>query len=262
MRLPDGKRALIPNKYRKSEPIFLVCLISLWANTAVPANYNDELSGAECFEVAAVYLDEWQARDEFLHSPQESGAQSVLRSPTRTFGVWVIVQLTSERVTAISRISPDEMLQVDFDTDCEPSVNRVAGLFGQGQDRSTALGDAEAEQIVENHRAGIFYSWSPHMPLSVSGYDEIESAAKSLGLTLVAVLSDHANAEFAAEQSELSGIPAQALQRNRSVELIMRDLQVHAPAILIFRDGKFVSPTLPGFRYAKDYEALISKFLD
>ena len=245
-----------------SDPVFWASLICFVATAAKSASYDDVVSGAICSAAAATYLEEWQARDEFLLSPQVTGAEPVFRSPTRTFGVWAIVQLTSERVTAISRISSDEMLQVNFDADCKPGVNHFAGLFGQGQDDSMAFGDAEAEQIVDNHRAGIFYSWSPHMPLSVSGYDEIESATKSLGLTLVAVLSDHTNAEFAAEQSELSGIPAEALQRNRSVELIMRDLQVHAPAILIFEDGRFVSPTLPGFRYAKDYEALISKFLD
>lgn len=243
-----------------SDPIFPVCLISLFATTAMSATYSDAVSGTKCSDDAAVYLEVWQARDEFLLSPQVTGAESLFRSPTRTFGVWAIVQVTTDRITAVSRISPDEMLRVSFDDLCEPSSRRIAGLFGQ--DDSTALGDADVERILKEHQSGVVYSWSPHMPLSVSGYEEIESATKSLGLTLVAVLSDHTNDDFAVEQSELSGIPATALQRNRSVELIMRDLQVHAPAILIFADGKFVSPTLPGFRHARDYETLISRFLD
>jgi len=226
------------------------------------ATQSDVLSGAKCSEFAAIYLEEWQTRDEFLLSPQVTMAESLFRSPTRNFGVWAIVHVITDRVMAVSRVSPDEMLRVTFDDLCEPSSSRIAGLFGREQDGSTVIGDADAERILKENQAGIFYSWSPHMPLSVNGYEEIESATNALGLTLVAVLSDHTNDDFASEQSELSGIPANALQRNRSVELIMRDLQVHAPAILIFDDGKFVSPTLPGFRYAKDYETLISRFLN
>ena len=48
---------------------------------------------------------------------------------------------------------------------------------------------------------------------------------------------------------------------NRSTELATRDLNVHAPAILIYANGKFVSPVIPGFRYAADYESVILRFL-
>lgn len=243
-------------------PRIMGCLISLIATTAMSATYSDTVSGAKCSEAAAVYLEEWQARGEFLPSPEVAGMESLFRSPTEAFGVWTVVQVTADRITGVSRISPDEVLRVSFDDHCEPSSLRSAGLLGQEQSGATALRDADAERILNEFEAGIFYSWSPHMNLSVSGYHEIESAATALGLHLVPILSDHANQEFASEELALAGIPTVALVRNRSVELIMRDLQVHAPAILVFANGEFVSPTLPGFRYAKDYEELISRFLD
>ena len=56
-------------------------------------------------------------------------------------------------------------------------------------------------------------------------------------------------------------LPESVLRKGQSSELIGRDLFVHAPAILVFDGGKFVSPVIPGFRYADDYEALIGRFL-
>ena len=56
-------------------------------------------------------------------------------------------------------------------------------------------------------------------------------------------------------------MPEEGFAVNRSTELATRDLNVHAPAILIYANGKFVSPVIPGFRYAADYESVILRFL-
>ena len=107
----------------------------------------------------------------------------------------------------------------------------------------------------------MFYAWSPHMPLSVEGYREITAATNSLGLAMTTVLSSHANVDYARDSARRVGIPEEAFALNRSIELTMRDLNVHAPAILIYANGAFVSPVIPGFRRAADYESLIRRFL-
>ena len=46
-----------------------------------------------------------------------------------------------------------------------------------------------------------------------------------------------------------------------SVELIERELPVHAPAIVAFL-GERASPILPGYRNAAGYTRFIERFLD
>jgi hypothetical protein len=122
--------------------------------------------------------------------------------------------------------------------------------------------DTEVRSTLKQEQAGVFYAWSPHMPLSVDGLAEIFAAGESLDLAVVPVLSSHANVDYARDRIEGKDYPQEVLRQSNAGELIKRDLFLHAPAILIFDDGKFVSPVLPGFRYAADYEQLITRFLE
>ena len=123
------------------------------------------------------------------------------------------------------------------------------------------LTDEEVSAILERGTPGVFYAWSPHMPLSVDGLAEILTAGETLDLTVIPVLSTHANVGWARDRNGERDLPESVLRQARSSELVGRDLFVHAPAILIFDGGRFVSPVLPGFRYAADYETLIGRFL-
>jgi len=121
--------------------------------------------------------------------------------------------------------------------------------------------DEKVRAILERGSPGVFYAWSPHMPLSVDGLHEILTAGERLDLVVIPVLSSHANIAYARDRIDGLDLPESVLRRGQSTELIGRDLFVHAPAILVFDGGGFVSPVLPGFRYAADYEALIGRFL-
>jgi hypothetical protein len=123
------------------------------------------------------------------------------------------------------------------------------------------LTDDDVEQILAGGEAGVFYAWSPHMPLSVDGLGEILAAGERLGISVTPVLSSHANVEYARDRAGRADLPDGIFRRCLSVELEKRDFNVHAPAVLVFNDGRFISPVIPGFRYAADYEALIGRFL-
>ena len=127
---------------------------------------------------------------------------------------------------------------------------------------SEPLTDEAVGVILERGSAGVFYAWSPHMPLSVDGLREILGAGEKLNVDVIPVLSPHANVKYARDRLEDRGLPESLLRESRSTELIKRELFLHAPAILVFNDGKFVSPVLPGLRRADDYVELIGRFLD
>ena len=125
----------------------------------------------------------------------------------------------------------------------------------------TVLTDVEVDAILDAGSAGVFYAWSPHMPLSVDGLREIIAAGEQLDVLVVPVLSPHANVAYARDRLQDRGLPGTYLRMNDSVELVNRDLFLHAPAIIVFSGGEFVSPVLPGLRRADDYVDLIGRFI-
>ena len=128
-------------------------------------------------------------------------------------------------------------------------------------DENAPLTDVEVTAILERGSPGVFYAWSPHMPLSVDGLKEIISAGEQLDVMVMPVLSPHANVEYARDRLADRLLPEELLRESESPELVKRDLFLHAPAILVFDDGEFVSPVLPGLRRSDDYVELITRFL-
>jgi hypothetical protein len=124
------------------------------------------------------------------------------------------------------------------------------------------LTDDDVMAMLARGSPGVFYAWSPHMPLSVDGLQEILTAGERLGLDVIPVLSPHTSMAYARDRIDGKALPEAVLRQTRSAELVRRNLFVHAPAILVFDRGRFVSPVLPGFRTAADYEHLIGRFLE
>ncbi len=214
-------------------------------------------AGAACAEAANEVLSEWRSTNEFLTTAGSTDAVSVLRSPTTETGVWVVVRMAEGRIQRLARVSADIEIEAAIDERCRIRTSvRKKHVTTDG-----LLTDNEVEAILADRHAGVFYAWSPHMPLSVDGLHEIFTAGERLDILVTPVLSSHANIGYARDRTAGLNLPDTVFRSSHSIELEMRDFNVHAPAILVFQGGRFVSPVIPGFRYAEDYEALIGRFL-
>jgi hypothetical protein len=213
-------------------------------------------AGLYCEQAANRQLAAWQSLGEFL----PAGDAAVVRSPTSTIGIWVEVRTADDRIVAVSRIAADGETIVTLDPTCR---TRTESRPSAGPaDSPDVFKDDDVAAIVGSNEAGVFYAWSPHMPLSVDGYEEIRAAAEALHIAVTPVLNEHANIGYAHDRARRVAMPTAGFAVNRSVELNMRALNVHAPAILIYAHGRIVSPVIPGFRYAEDYEGLIRGFIE
>lgn len=113
--------------------------------------------------------------------------------------------------------------------------------------------DADLREAVDRHPAGVaVYLWSPHMPLSVDGYAELAAATEARGLGVVPLLFAESDLDFAGREATRAGMPDSALRTVASAELILRDAQLHAPSVLVFK-GRSASPVMPGYRNAEGY---------
>ncbi len=216
----------------------------------------------------------WDATARGIEAPPGPGGERMLRIPTRERGVWIVVEWpgsepprgTTRRSDVGSGADAPLLHRVDaagtrsrrFTAGCRAAESTTsAGEPGAATftdaDLRAALDEAEATGVV-------LYAWSPHMPLSVDGWRELASAARMRGLNAIPLLIAHADTAFARREAVRAGIPAAGLREIASVELLMRDVQVHAPSILVLRSGR-TSPVLPGYRNAEGYGRFLDAFL-
>ena len=226
------------------------------------------LLDAPCAAESRAAVVAWGARGDGIGAPPAPGVASTARFPTAEPGVWVVVERgVSGAAVAVHRVDASGTRTLTFDARCTATERTVPGPSA-GVAASSPSGpggtftDADLRSLLaaSDGVPVVVYLWSPHMPLSVDGWREIEAAAASLGMTAVPVLIAHAEADFARREAARAGIPPEGLRSVASVELLMRDAQVHAPSILIFGADR-VSPVLPGYRNAEGYGRFLEAFL-
>ncbi len=223
------------------------------------------LEGTPCSREIAALLRTWGTRDESLGAPPAPGFVSRYRIPTTVLGEWVLVDVPERGAPTLSRLRPAGVVSVSFDGECRDTRNRVADEpRAAGRVAEAAFGeftDDDLRSLVSSSTSAIvFYVWSPHMPLSLDGYREIAAACDALDLQLVPLLFGGGDLLFAERAASSAGIPRHGLREIASIELILRDAQVHAPTVILF-EGRRVSPALPGYRNWEGYRSFIEAFL-
>jgi hypothetical protein len=174
-------------------------------------------------------------------------------------GVWIVLRIERDGRPSVARIDPERTTWVSFDRQCGMSSTITATELPAA--RRDALSDDELRQILASARQGVVYLWSPHMPLSVDGYPSVREVADRLGITFIGLLDPMADSDYASNVAAAAGLPSDALRTFRSVELMARQLTLHAPSLLVFSEAEFKGVALPGYRETAMYEAVIRRQL-
>ena len=221
------------------------------------------LEDSPCAEAVLGRLRKLAVTGDVLLAPPLQG-QRQLRLPTHTVGTWVTLSLDPNGLAQWelrSRGTPEHRI-LGVDEDCQitalpPRPARVDWPTPGFTDHDLR---ALTDSLAAEGRGLVVYAWSPHMPLSVDGWAAIENASQAAGVPVIPVLINGSDGDFARREAERVGMPAAGLAEVASLELIMRDIQVHAPSILIF-DGSRISRVLPGYRDTAGYLDFLSAFL-
>ena len=176
--------------------------------------------------------------------------------PTATLGTWV-VELGNAGETSLVRMAPDRITRVAWSASC------VAVETSRERPRvpEPRFDDDDVQRLVGANGRGVIYLWSPHMPLSIDGFRSLRTAAETRGLTVYAVLDPAADRTFAATSLAAAGLPATALRVADSVELLFRDVVLHAPSIQAYGGGHLRGSAFPGYHSAEDYGAFLDRVL-
>lgn len=229
--------------------LLALCAASASSDAQPPA------ADGPCVSAVAAQLQAWQVVGPSRLQPTTS--PHLLRHwPTTQLGEWVVEARDGGSVR-LQLVTPVSIATRTWTDSCIVAADDRARQ-GAGEPRFT---DRDLTTLFATSRRGLIFVWSPHMPLSVEGYRPLLAAATSRGLTVDAVLDPAADRAFAASELARGGLPRSALRVADSVELVFRDLLIHAPAVQAFADGRLVGSPWPGFHSADEYGAYFDRVL-
>ena len=242
--------------------IAIIAGVASCAPDGVRPTVAERLIGtAPCADRVTSLMSEWGTALTYLESPPSYTGSHVYRFPTEKLGEWVVLTLPVAGPPSLTRVESAGATGFSFDADCSVQQSFVGHESPPGA-RAELFTDDDLRDALNSERGGVvIYTWSPHMPLSVDGYQEVAEAARSRGMTALPVLTAFSDADFARREAERAGIPQAGLRQMDSVELIQRGAQLHAPSILVFAP-EAVSALLPGYRNAEGYGRFLDAFFD
>lgn len=223
----------------------------------VPAasDWGPLVEALPCSEKVQAALSSWDALPEAFRAPSGLDGADRFRIPTTKLGVWITLESAASGHVRLFRNTAASGVAWELDASCQVSKRDLPGLTAATNGHS--ITDLDLERLVQANDRVVIYLWTPHLPLSVEGYHEIARATASTSAMLVAVVDPSADPEYVREVADAEGIPTDARRRVASIELLFRNLAVHAPAVLVFDEGR-AHPVLPGYRSAKAYAEYLS----
>lgn len=179
------------------------------------------------------------------HKPEE-------QKSGRRESVEVPVQADLDTLSALTQV----FRQV---TDCPSDPGSAAGRTPPHLKSSPSLGACP----------GVIYIWSPLMPLSRFGIENIVAATDDLGVRLTlldaATLRGLATGPQISETTSTIDARAQLVFDAKSDSLIQQILAsgatAHYPSILVHRDGRLVGTAILGYKTAETYHEMIEERL-
>lgn len=225
--------------------MFFFLSINISANTF--SKYN-------CAEKIEKIASEWKAKGPWeLHSTNglEKG---FLASTTDKFGEWVLVRnLTDGAVLSKAESMGRTEVKLSL-PDCRSEVKH----YTHDKSAPGVHQDQLISEFISKNKNGVIYNWSPRMVLSIQGLKEIKAAASKLKLPLLILMDKDAS------EKELEAHPRVAkedMKKIDSFDFKMRNVGLHYPAILVFKDKKIVSKVKYGFEKAPRYQLDLANML-
>lgn len=225
--------------------------VVLAASALTPAHAQPT---AACRAEVTQQLSAWGAMAPARPQPPDGGT-TTRHWPTPTLGVW-IVERSGDEGPGLLRVSPTGAVAVEWSADCVPTTRERARPTAVAGPR---FSDADLATLLAAHQRGVVYVWSPHMPLSVDAVEALRVAAGARAVHVTVVLARGMDRAFAERTAAAHGWPADTLRVVDSLELELRDVLVHAPAVLAYGGGAIRGSAFPGAHTAEEYAAYLDR---
>ena len=115
--------------------------------------------------------------------------------------------------------------------------------------QANGFNDEDLSILLEKQQAGIIYVWSPFMPLSIIGREEIIDISHNLGVP----------AKLLVGYPEGQNISDDEVT---SESLLTMGVFDHFPALLVYVNGKLLKTIIHGYEAPESLEFMIKKLLE
>ena len=221
---------------------------------------DDAVAAEGCRAAVERRIAEWGAGRERYRDPDGPFGAREWRMPTGEIGTWVVLHEPAGAAPALARIDARATTRATFDARCHETLATAAPAPGVPLSPDPFT-DEDARRLVAAGQRGVVFVWTPHMPLSVDAFRTVADVARRMGLAFTPLRDPMSDAGYAAAIAREAGLPPGALRTFNSVELMFRQVSLHAPAVLVYDCGRFAGLAVPGYREAAGFEAAISERL-
>ena len=212
-------------------------------------------------------LDSMHATREWtLPSAREMDGSRRFHSPTQVLGVWTEARIFMNGEVILRRITANYVETRVFDLETcklKQSAQKARSLFDVPA-RATFT-DRDLRTLMEDRKSGLIYIWSPNMPYSYqqrlkgqSGIEIVREVGRKLGLHVTVVLDPAASGGLARQViSQNQYIRPDSLRSAQSLELSLRAMRTHYPALIVYAGGKLSRHGYPGLGTEQEYTKYI-----
>lgn len=198
---------------------------------------------------------EWKSLNQWSTEYQGGLQNTFLASPTSKVGEWILVRKIPKG-SVIAKVSQDGRIEATFQgKTCSKDVK----TYPHPAPLQNATTDKDLAKFVEENKTGAIYVWSPRMTLSQRGITEIKKAAANLKLPLLVLLDKEVpEGELKKLRKDLGPVVTTQVD---SLELRMRSVGQHFPALLVFKDSKILSGVKYGFEKSDRFQSDLARML-
>jgi len=212
------------------------------------------LGPVQCGVEIGRLLTRWGSREDWRPSAPLHDGTFVMSTPTRRFGVWIEVLAPSAGAQIVLRLVQSESLvQVAFDPDaeCKARLGVQTALREVVGERAAYWTDARVRDRIKRNPKTIFYLWSPRVPESWEGVEELRKLLKkNPKLSAEIVLDPDANLVDARRVARRFAWGKAYMRKSQSMDFLMRGFLLSTPTLLVYGSDGLVS-LLPGLSSAK-----------
>ena len=242
--------------------------------TAPRMNVNTELerrylSDIRCKEQVFAELQSMRATREWsLSNAREMDGSRRLHSPSLIVGVWVEARVFMNNEVLLGRLTANYVETRTFDLQScalKKTARKSRELFDAPTASQLRFTDRDLRDLLTNHPRGLVYIWSPHMPYSYqqrmkgkSGIEIAREVGRKLGLHVTIVLDPAASAGYARQViAQNDHMKPDFVRSAHSLELALRSMRTHYPALLVYAKGRLARHGYPGVGTVEEYTKYI-----
>lgn len=211
----------------------------------------------KCFSQMNKLIEYEKPKGEWRKKINPDMSLSFIR-PTKVLSRWIRIERSREQEIFKRQTPYDEMI-VSYDRNCQGkmSVRKISNYDLKGGFNDFAL----AELLSKNPK-GLILSWSPHMNLSVEAIKYAQETATNKKLPLTILLDPYSDFKKAQALLVKKGMSDIEMKKISSFELINRNVLLHFPNLVMYKNGEIIGPLIPGLLNSSDYSYLAGKYLE